>query len=72
MTGEYNGAIRKLDELLWKPLQWCICLLHCVELPLKHVYLLVDGTSTAPDSFLGLIGNCVAKYQIGVSQNLGQ
>ena len=56
MTGEYNGTIRKLEELLGMPLQWCICLLHCVELPLRHVLLLVDGTSTAPDSFLGPIG----------------
>ena len=56
MTGEYNGAIRKLEELLGRPLQWCICLLHCIELPLRHVFLLVDGTSTASDSFSGPIG----------------
>ena len=56
MTGEYNGAIRKHEELLGRLLQWCICLFHSVELPLKHVCLLVDGTSTAPDSFSGPIG----------------
>ena len=55
MTGEYNGAIRKLEELRGRSLQWCICLLHSVELPLRHVFLLVDGTSTAPGSFSGPI-----------------
>ena len=40
MTDEYNGAIRKLEELLGRSLQWCICLLHCVELPLRHVFYL--------------------------------
>ena len=58
MTGDYNGAIRKLEEILGRPLQWSICLLHCEELPLRHVFfLLVNGTSTAPDSFSGPIGN---------------
>ena len=55
MTGECSGAIRKLEELLERPFQWCICLLHCVESLLRHVFLLVDGTSTAPDSFSGPI-----------------
>ena len=33
MTGKFNGCIRKLEELLNKPLQWVICLLHTNELP---------------------------------------
>ena len=28
MTGKFNGCIRKLEELLNKPLQWVICLLR--------------------------------------------
>jgi len=56
MTGEYNGAIRKLEEFLGRPLQWSICLLHCVELPLRQVFLATDGSSTGPDSFSGPIG----------------
>ena len=56
MTGEYNGAIRKLEELLGRSLQWFICLLHCVELPLQQVFLNIDGSSTGPDSFSGPIG----------------
>ena len=55
MTGEYNGAITKLEELLGRPLQWFICLLHCIELPLRHVFLLANGTSTASDLFSGPI-----------------
>ena len=49
MTGEYKRAIRKIKKLLGRLLQWCICLLHCVEFPLRHVFLLVAGTSTVPD-----------------------
>ena len=56
MTGEYNGAIRKLEELLRRPLQWSICLLHCVELLLRQVFLNIDGSSTVPDSFSGPVG----------------
>ena len=46
MTGKYKGTMRKLEELLRRPLQWCICLLHCVELPLRHVFVIVDGIYT--------------------------
>ena len=56
MTGKYNGCIRALEELLERPLQWAICLLHCNELPLRHVFLTLDGTASGPDSFTGPIG----------------
>ena len=35
MTGKYNGATKKLEELLGMSLQWSICLLHCIELLLR-------------------------------------
>ena len=47
MTGKYNGAIRSLKELLKKPLQWSICLFHTNELPLRHVFMEIDGTTIA-------------------------
>ena len=34
MTGKHNGCIRNLEELLHRPLQWVVCLLHTNELPL--------------------------------------
>lgn len=56
MTGPYNGFIRALEETLEKPLQWVICLLHCNELPLRHVFVEIDGTTKSPDAFSGKIG----------------
>ena len=59
MTGKFNGCIRKLEELLNKPLQWVICLLHTNELPLRHVFTMLDGTTNSPDTFAGPIGKCL-------------
>jgi len=56
MTGPHNGAIRCLEERLNKPLQWSVCLLHTNELPLRHVFLALDGKTKGPDSFSGPIG----------------
>ena len=56
MTGAHKGCIRTLEELLKRPLQWVICLLHCNELPLRHVFMFLDGTTKSPDSFSGPIG----------------
>ena len=57
MIGVHNGVIRCLEELLHKPLQWSICLLHCNELPLRHVIIELDGSSNKPYSFSGVIGS---------------
>lgn len=68
MTGACNGAIRLLEEILQKPLQWAICLLHCNELPLRHVFLTLDGPTKGPDSFSGEIGRnlsgCVSEWDV--------
>ena len=40
MTGAHNGAIKNLEELCKRPVQWSICLLHCNELPLRHDFKL--------------------------------
>ena len=59
MTGKFNGCIRNLEELLNKPLQWAICLLHTNELPLRHVFTMLDGTTSSPITFAGPIGKCL-------------
>ena len=59
MTGKFNGCIRNLEELLNKPLQWAICLLHTNELPLRHVFTMLDGTTNSPVAFAGPIGKCL-------------
>ena len=55
-TGKFNGFIRNLEELLNKPLQWVICLLHTNELPLCHIFIHLDGTTNSPATFTGPIG----------------
>ena len=37
MIGWKSGAIRCMEEILGRPLQWVICLLHLNELPLRQV-----------------------------------
>ena len=56
MMGNKAGFIRCLEEKLGRPLQWEVCLLHCSELPLRHVFLELDGTTKSPDSFSGPVG----------------
>ena len=56
MTGKFNGFIQNLEELLNKPLQWVICLLHINQLPLRHIFIHLDGTTNSPATFTGPIG----------------
>jgi len=56
MTGNKAGFIRCLEEKLGRLLQWVVYLLHCNELPLRHVFLELDGTTKSPDSFSGPVG----------------
>ena len=56
MTGPHNGFIRSLELLLQRPLQWAICLLHLNELPLRHIFTRLDGTTNSPNAFSGPIG----------------
>ena len=56
LTGKYNGCISGLKELLNKPLQWIVCLLHTNELPLQLVFGVLDGSISGPVTFAGPIG----------------
>lgn len=38
-----------------------MCLLHANELPLRHLFLSIDGTTTGPNSFSGGIGKKLGK-----------
>lgn len=55
-TGPNGGVIRLLELELKRPLQWFICMLHCNELPLRHLFLKLDGRTVGPKAFSGLIG----------------
>ena len=56
MTGHSGGVIRILEERLRRPLQWSMCLLDCNELPLRHVFWLLNEVTIGSDSFSGKIG----------------
>ena len=56
MTGKSKGFIASLETLIGRLLQWIICLLHLNELPLRHAFQNLDGVTSRPDSFSGLIG----------------
>ena len=58
-TGHNKGAIMNLENKLCKPLQWCICLLHFNELPMRHFIEHIDGDFTGPESAKGPVGKIV-------------
>ena len=74
MTGRFNGCIRAMEELLQRPLQWAICLLHTIELPLRHVFTELNGSTKSPDSFSGPIGSkldgCVSDWPVAKFKNI--
>lgn len=55
-TGHANGIIRMLEVHLEHPVQWIVCLLHTNELPLRKLFLHVDGVTTGPSSYSGPLG----------------
>ena len=59
-TGVKGGIIALLEKDLGKPLQWIICLLHCIELPLRHLFRSIDETTSGPNAFSGPIGQFIS------------
>ena len=55
MTGKNSGCISSLENVLGRPLQWIVCLLHLNVLPLRHIFQELDGKTKGPDSFSGTI-----------------
>ena len=55
-TGVTNGAIRNLELILGRPIQWFICALHLVELEFRHVFIAADGDLKSPNDYSGPIG----------------
>ena len=54
-TGSSGGVIQFLEKELEMPLQWVICLLHTNELPLRHLFAKLDGRTSGPSTFSGII-----------------
>ena len=55
-TGSKGGVIRQLELKLEKPLHWFVCQLHANELPLRHLIQKLDGKTTGPRGYTGVIG----------------
>jgi hypothetical protein len=55
-TGQEAGTIKLIERNLHRPLFWSICLLHCNELPFRHLFQNLDGVTSGPKSFTGPIG----------------
>lgn len=55
-VGKHGGIIRMLEKRLDRPLQWIICLLHMNELPFRHLFQHIDGSTSGPHTFSGTIG----------------
>lgn len=60
-TGWKNGIIRSIEDNINKPLQWIICLLHANELPFRRLFMHLDGATSGPNTYTGLIGKSL-KY----------
>lgn len=59
-TGNKNGIIKRLEMYVGHKLHWFVCLLHTNELPLRHLFLKVDGSkTTGPNQFSGPIGKAL-------------
>lgn len=59
-TGWKGGVIQYLEGYLERPLQWCVCMLHANELPLRHLFLTLDGCTSGPREYSGTIGKQLA------------
>ena len=62
-TGIKGGIIALLEKDLGKLLQWIICVLHCIELPLSHLFRSIDGTISGPNAFSGPIGQLISNCE---------
>lgn len=62
-TGDTGGVIIRIETFLNRPLNWFICMLHLNELPFRHLFIKLDGTTTGPYSFNGPLGKKTKNLQ---------
>ena len=55
-TGRNGGVIRLLEQHIGTPVQWAVCMLHINELPLRHLFSEIDGSTAGPNAFKGPLG----------------
>ncbi|GBM00782.1 hypothetical protein AVEN_189448-1 [Araneus ventricosus] len=52
-----------MELILNRSLQWFVCQLHANELPLRHLFALVDKTTTGPRSLTGEIRKSLVRWE---------
>lgn len=62
-TGKHAGIIRQFELHVKRPLQWFICMFHFNELPLRHLFVHLDGTTAGPNAFTGPLGKSLISCQ---------
>ena len=55
-TGQMAGLIQRWEESLNHSLRCLVCLLHTNELPLRHLFEVVDIATLGPRGFFGSVG----------------
>ena len=60
-TGWKGGAIAHLETMLGRKMIWIICALHTNELPLRHLFISMDGRTVSDNKFEGPIGKLINK-----------
>ena len=55
-TGKHIGAFASLEKKLDRKLLWILCMLHLNELPLRHIFVSLDGPTASNNTFQGVIG----------------
>lgn len=52
-----------IENKIGRPSPWLVCMFHCNELPLRHLFCHLDGKTKEPNEFKGKIGqqleNCL-------------
>ena len=54
-VGKKNGAVRRLKAFVGHKLHWFVCLLNTNELPLRHLFQKINGKTSGPQHFSGII-----------------
>ena len=61
-SGMKNGVIKRIEEVLGITVHLFVCRFHSNEFALRYLFNSLDGITSGPRSFTGLIGKELKKY----------
>ena len=59
-SGIWGGVFHHVEKLLGRPLNWLLCGLHLIELPLRHLIVFLDGPTNSVIGFQGPCGKALS------------